>query len=287
MSAAAPTAKPTPPAEVILRPPTAWRLINFHELWRYRELIAILMWRDIKIRYKQTIFGAAWAILQPLMMMLVFTLVFSKVAGSAGGSDLPYPLFVLAGLLPWMFFAQAVTTGSQSVVGSERLITKVYFPRLALPFAAVAAAVVDFLVAFGLLLVVMLGFGYVPGWSFLLVPPIFLVVVLLALGLAAGLGGLTVQFRDFRYITPFLVQLWMFATPAIYLPDAAGSSNPWVQALLTLNPMNGLVDAFRAACLGQPVAFIGPAVGVVLGVAAFFAGCFVFRKVETRFADII
>ncbi len=272
---------------MVLRPPTAWRLINFGELWRYRELIAILTWRDIRIRYKQTVFGAAWAILQPLLMMAVFTLVFSKVAGSTGENALPYPLFVLAGLLPWMFFAQAVTTGSQSVVGSERLITKVYFPRLALPFAAVGAAVVDFLVAFGLLLVVMLVCGYVPGASFLLVPAIFLVVLLLALGLAAGLGGLTVLFRDFRYITPFMIQLWMFATPAIYLPEAGANSSPWVQAVLMLNPMNGLIDAFRAACLGQPISLLGPVVGVLLGVAVFFAGCFVFRKVETRFADVI
>jgi lipopolysaccharide transport system permease protein len=163
----------------------------------------------------------------------------------------------------------------------------VYFPRLALPFAAVGAATVDFFIAFGLLVLIMLGCGFLPGWSFLLVPLVFFVVLLLALGLAAGLGGLTVQFRDFRYVTPFLFQLWMFATPAIYLPGAGANSPAWVQTILMLNPMNGLVEAFRAACLGQPISPLGPILGIVLGIVAFFAGCFVFRKVESRFADII
>jgi lipopolysaccharide transport system permease protein len=275
--------------ETVLRPPSAWQFINFGELWRYRELVVILIWRDVKVRYKQTVLGAAWAVLQPLLMMVVFTLVFSRVAGAspAGEGVLPYPLFVLSGLLPWLFFSQAVTTGSQSVVGSERLITKVYFPRLALPFASVFAALVDFAVAFGLLLVAMLAWGYVPGISFLLVPVVFTVVVVLTLGVATGLAGLHVAFRDFRHVTPFLIQLWMFATPAIYLPGVGASSESWVRTLLMLNPMNGLIDAFRAACLGSPVDLTGPALATGLAVVAFFAGCFVFRKVESWFADII
>src|SRR5947208_6750380 len=191
-TSAAGTTEPTPASVVTrIRPARGWQWINFRELWQYRELIYFLTWRDVKVRYKQTALGAAWAILQPLMMMVVFTIFFGRMAGVPAG-DLPYPLFAYAGLLPWMFFATAVTNAGNSVVQSERLITKIYFPRLAIPFAAVGAAVVDFLIAFGLLLVLMLWYGVMPGPGMLLVPLIFGLIALAALGLGTLLGALNV-----------------------------------------------------------------------------------------------
>jgi lipopolysaccharide transport system permease protein len=281
--------KPEPPLAV-LRPPRAWRMLNFGELWRYRELVGMLAWRDIKVRYAQTLLGAAWAVLQPGMMMLVFTLFIGRLAGiSTGDPRIPYHVFVYAGLLPWGFFAAAVLSGSLSVVGGEQLITKVYFPRLALPFAAVGAATVDFIIAFGLLLVLMLTAGVVPGWSILLAPVVFALVLLAAVGMATLLAGLHVAYRDFRFVTPFLVQLWMFATPTIYMPaaTAAEKGGTLVSLWLQLNPLASLVDAFRCACLGEPIAWGPLSLAAILAMTLFLAGCFYFRRVEIWFADII
>jgi lipopolysaccharide transport system permease protein len=310
------TTDPTP-APVVTRivPAQGWQLINFGELWRFRELIYFLTWRDVKVRYKQTLLGAAWAILQPLLMMVVFTIFFGRMAGVPSGG-LPYPLFAIAGLLPWTFFATAVANAGNSVVGSERLITKIYFPRLAVPFASVAAAVVDFLIACGLLAVMMAYYGIalVPG--LLLAPLIFLAILMAALGVGTLLAALNVAYRDFRYVIPFLVQLWMFATPSVYmqvadepaavgpvsssahaaaeqphvnaaLPAAKGSGSGVLRAALALNPMTGLISAFRAAVLGGPIPWGKLAASSLCGAAAFFAGCFYFRRVEDRFADII
>jgi len=191
-------------------------LINFGELWKFRELMFFLMLRDIKVRYKQTALGAAWAVIQPFMMMLVFTVFLGRMAKVPSG-DVPYPLFVFAGLLPWSFFATAIANAGNSVVGSEKLITKIYFPRLAIPFASVGAAVVDFLIAFGMLLAMMAWFRVTPGWGLLLVPFILLTLVLTALGVGTLLAALNVSYRDFRYVIPFMVQLWMFATPTVYM----------------------------------------------------------------------
>jgi lipopolysaccharide transport system permease protein len=242
------------------------------------------MWRDVKVRYKQTILGVAWAVLQPGLMMVVFTICFSQMAGLPSG-DVPYPLFVYAGLLPWMFFASAITNAGNSVVGSERLITKIYFPRLAIPFAAVGTAGADFFVALGLLAVLMLVYGATWSASLLLVPVLFCLLALAALGVGTLLAALTVAYRDFRYAAPFLVQLWMFATPTVYMQPAGGSSG--LRTLLAINPMTGLIGAFRAAALGNPIAWeqVGTS---TLGVVLFLlVGCLYFRKVEDRFADII
>ncbi len=289
-----PTAAPVPArsaeSETLITPPRGWQLIDLAELWRFRELIAMLTWRDVKVRYKQTVLGAAWAILQPAMMMVVFTIFFSRLAKVPAGDPAQYPVFVYAGLLPWTFFAAAVTNAANSVLGSERLITRIYFPRLALPFSAVGAALVDFgFFAFGLLLVLMLCFGVWPTWQLLLVPPLFAVLVAGAVGVGTALAGLHVAFRDFRYVTPFLVQVWMFATPSIYMDTSAAASGErsWTQAVLALNPLTGLIAAFRAACLGGPMPWGALGLAAAAAVVALVVGCLIFRKVEDGFADVI
>ncbi len=273
----------------IIVPPRAWQLINLRELWEHRELMYLMAWRDIKVRYKQTFLGAAWAVLQPALMMVVFTVFFGRLAKVPSGG-LPYPLFAYAGLLPWTFFATAIANAGNSVIGSERLITKIYFPRLAVPFAAVGAAVVDLVVAFGLLIAMMLYYGIAPGPGLLLVPVLVGLMVLSAVGVGTLLAALNVSYRDFRYVIPFLVQLWMFATPSVYMQvDAASetASRDWPSVLMALNPMTALIKAFRAATLGGPIpwASLGSAAACVVVVCV--VGCLYFRKVEDGFADII
>jgi lipopolysaccharide transport system permease protein len=272
--------------ESVIRPARGWQLINVGELWQFRELIYFLTWRDVKVRYKQTLLGVAWSILQPAMMMVVFTLFFSRVAGFKD-DEVAYPVFVLCGLLPWTFFTTGLVGAGNSVIGSERLITKVYFPRLAVPFAAVAAAFVDFLMAFGLLFVVMLIYQVPPGWTVLLAPFLVLMFALAAAGFGTLLAALNVAYRDVRYVIPFLVQLWIFATPAVFMPVAAGGSDSWLPTLLSLNPLNSLVAAFRAAVLGREIDLPGLALASAAVVAVFLVGCLYFRRVEDTFADLI
>jgi lipopolysaccharide transport system permease protein len=298
----------------LLLPAGRWQLINLRELWQFRELVYFLTWRDVKVRYKQTLLGAAWAILQPLLMMVVFTIFFGRMAGVSSGG-LPYPLFAYAGLLPWTFFATAFANAGNSVVGSERLITKVYFPRLAVPLAAVGAAVVDFLIAFGLLVMMMIYYRVAPSPGLLLLPAIFVAILMAAVGVGTLLAALNVAYRDFRYVIPFLVQVWMFATPSIYMQIAddprpmasshasanakadAPSSGPnveekrpgsWiVRAALALNPMTGLISTFRASVLGGAIPWAKLAVSSTSAVLIFLVGCLYFRRVEDSFADII
>jgi len=276
--------------QTVIEPPRGWQFINFGELWRYRELLFFLAWRDVKVRYKQTVLGAAWAILQPAMMMVVFVIFFGRLAGVPTGG-VPKPLFYLSGLLPWFFFSTALTSASNSVVISERLITKIYFPRLAVPFAAVGAAAVDFLVASLLLAVVTLGYVAagqcpMPGWQLLLAPLTFAIIALFAAGLGTLLAALNVAYRDFRYVIPFLIQVGMFATPTIYMqPD--GNEGRMVELLLVVNPMTSLVAAFRASVIGGPVPWIGLTISVGAAALIFVLGCLYFRKIEDRFADII
>lgn len=273
-----------------IRPATGWQLVNVGELWQYRELLFFLTWRDVKVRYKQTALGAAWAILQPVMMMIVFTIFFGRMAKVSSG-DVPYPLFAFAGLLPWTFFATAIAGAGNSVVGSERLITKIYFPRLAVPLATIGAAVVDFAIALGVLLIMM---GYYRmrgaavhfGPGLLLAPIIFALIALAATGIGTLLAALNVSYRDFKYVIPFMVQLWLFATPTVYMqPSAAASSQ--MQAVLLLNPMAGLVAAFRSAMLGGQFQWGHLAIASAASIALFVVGCLYFRKVEDSFADVI
>lgn len=260
-----------------------WHLIDFHELWRYRELLFCLTWRDIKVRYKQTVLGASWALLQPLAMMVVFTLFLGRVVGTGG--DVPYPLYVFTGLLPWLLFSSAVTSAANSVVGNQNLVTKVYFPRLLVPLSAVGTAVIDFLVAAGLLGVLMAWYGVAPGWTILLAPAIVALLVLAAFGVGTLLAALTVTYRDFRHVVPFAVQLWMFATPCIYL--GAEALGPNARAWLPLNPAFGLIDNFRRAVLGSPLDLYGLSVSASVALFLLLIGCAYFRRVERSFADVI
>jgi lipopolysaccharide transport system permease protein len=274
-----------PPLAVTrIRPVRGWQAINVRELWQYRELLYFLTWRDVKVRYKQTALGAAWAVLQPAMMMVVFTIFFARMAGIA--TKLPYPVFVFLGLVPWSFFSTAISNGGNSVVGNERLITKIYFPRLAVPFAAVGAAVVDFLIAMLLMAALMVWYRVMPGANILVLPLVFFVIALLAIGVGTLLAALNVAYRDFRYVIPFLVQLWLFATPSIYMPverAVAARTGP----ILSVNPMTWLIATFRAACVGETIPWGHFAVASAVSVVVFFAGCFQFRRTEQNFADII
>lgn len=274
-----------PQQVTVIEPPRGWQLINVAELWKFRELLGFLVWRDVKVRYKQTLLGAAWAVLQPAMMMVVFNVFFARMAKVPAG-DMPYPLFVYAGLLPWTFFSTAIANAANSVVGSERLITKIYFPRLAVPFASVGAAVVDFCCAFGLLLVMMLWYGRMPGVGLLLVPVLFLCFGLMAAGVGTLLAALNVAYRDFRYVVPFMVQLWMFATPTIYMDPTANGAGAY-DYLLIANPISPLVAAFRAAVLGGTIPWAHLGIAGVAAVATFVLGCLYFRRVEDSFSDII
>jgi homopolymeric O-antigen transport system permease protein len=275
-----------PPASrpiITIEPATRWGRLGLRELWTHRELLKVLTERDIKVRYKQTVLGFAWAILQPFMMMVVFSIFFGHFA-KMPSDGLPYPIFAYAGLLPWTFFSTAVANSSQSLVNSSNLISKVYFPRLIVPFAVVCAGLVDFVIAGSFLILMMFYYGI--GWSWQLVlAPFFTVCVLLtALGVGTFLSSLTVAYRDFRFVVPFLIQFWMFATPIAFPLSIVPEQWQW---LLLLNPMTGVIGGFRSCFLGQPVdwptvltAFAGSLVLFVLGVLYF-------KSVERRFADIV
>ena len=270
---------------VVIAPGSDWRIVDLHELWRYRDLLYFLVWRDVKVRYKQTLLGAAWAVLQPLAMMIVFSMFFRGV-GQVSSADIPYPLFVLAGLLPWFFFSNAISSASQSIVSNQSLVTKIYFPRVMIPLAAAGAGLVDFVIALGLLLVMMVAYGVLPGVGFLLAPIVIALLLVAALGMGTLLSALTVAYRDFRHVVPFLVQFWMFATPAIYL--AIGDQNaPHWQWWLPLNPAHGLIENFRAAMLGGTLNWYSLAVSSLVSAAFLMVGCIYFRRVERSFADII
>jgi len=269
----------------VITPAAKWQLINVRELWQFRELMYFLAWRDVKVRYKQTVLGAAWAILQPALLMVVFTIFFGRMA-NVPTDDIPYPLFAYAGLVPWTFFATAIASAGNSVVGSERLISKVYFPRLAIPFASVGAAVVDFFIALTLLAAMMIYYGIPPGPGLMLVPPLLALLTLAALGVGTLLAALNVYYRDFRYVVPFLVQIWMFATPSVYM-QPKGDASGLVRTILAFNPVNALVAGFRNAVLARPIEWRPIALAGVVAAVGFLVGCLYFRKVEDEFADFI
>lgn len=257
--------------------------MDVRELWAYRELIYVLFKRDIKVRYRQTVLGAIWAILQPLLTMAIFVLVFGHLT-EMPSDRYPYPIFVYAGLLPWTFFANAITSSANSLVNESNLISKVYFPRLAIPLASIGAGLVDFFIASSILLLLML--HYKLGWGLHLfaAPFLLLAVVFTALGVGTLLSALTVAYRDFRYVVPFLVQFWMFATPVVYPKSLIPEKWHW---LLFLNPMSGIIDAFRASVLGRPFDLGLIALSFIVATLLFVCGIAYFEKVERRFADII
>ena len=241
-----------------IEPPRGLAYIGWKELWAYRELFVFLTWRDIQVRYKQTVIGAAWALLQPIMMMVVFTIFLGRLA-KLPTSDTPYPLFVFCGLLPWTFFASAITNAGNSVVGSEKLVTKVYFPRLIIPLASIGSSMVDLLVASSLLVVLLFWYEISITASVLLAPLFLLLIALTAVGTGAVLAALNVAYRDFRFVVPFFMQLWLFATPSIFMDinslaggNSASQVSAWLPWLLNLNPMVLLIATFRDCILGQP-----------------------------------
>ncbi len=267
----------------VIEPQKGWRTLDLKEIWAYRELLYVLAQRDIKVRYKQTVLGVAWAVIQPLTTMLLFTLVFGRLA-KIPSDGLPYPLFVYAALLPWTFFANAISTSSNSLVGQQHLISKVYFPRLIIPLSSVGTGLIDFAVSSVILLVLMIWYGV--GWSthLLAVPFLILAVIFIALGVGTFLSALTVTYRDFRYVVPFMVQFWMFATPVVYPASLFPEQWRWV---LFLNPMAGLIEGFRSAFLHRPFDWMGIGISMAVAAAVFLIGIFYFEKMERRFADII
>jgi lipopolysaccharide transport system permease protein len=252
-----------------------------HELWRYRGLLWILAARDIKVRYKQTTLGAAWAIIQPLFTMVVFTMI--ARLGRISTDSVPAPVFYYAGMLPWLLFANSFNSAGNSLVGNQSLITKIYFPRLVIPIAAVLTSLIDFAVAFVMLLVLMAWYRVVPGPQILLLPVFVALAFAAALGVGLWLSALNVEFRDVRYVIPFLTQLWLFCTPVLYPSSAV--ETPWKRTLLGLNPMSGVVEGFRWCTLGQPKP--GPMLGVSLAtiVCVLISCLFYFRRMEQTFAD--
>lgn len=265
-------------------PSTRWPSIDLRELWEYRELLYFLTWRDIKVRYKQTALGAAWAVIQPLFMMVVFSLFLGRLAG-VPSDGLPYPVFTFCGLLPWQLFAHALTASSVSLVGSQNLITKVYFPRLVVPTSAVLGGVVDFAIAFVILLGMLFLYGIVPGWQIVILPGLVILAILAALSVGLWLSALNVRYRDVRYTINFLVQFWLFATPVAYPSSIVPQQ--W-RLLYGLNPMVGVVDGFRWAMLGQPESPGSPLlVSVIVVLVLLIGGLYYFRRLEQQFADII
>jgi homopolymeric O-antigen transport system permease protein len=267
-----------------IKPSHGWVSLNFRELWEYRELLYFLTWRDIKVRYKQTALGAAWAIIQPFFTMVVFSLFFGKLA-KIPSDGVPYPIFSYAALVPWTFFAHGLNQSSHSLVGSANLIRKIYFPRLIVPLSSVLSGAVDFALAFLVLLGMMLYYGVVPTVNIFLLPLFFLLAMVTSLGVGLWLSALNVEFRDVRYAVPFLVQFWLFSTPIAY--PSSLLQEPW-RTLYGINPMVGVVEGFRWALLGTDTA-PGPiiAVSAVVALALLVGGAFYFRRMEKTFADVV
>jgi lipopolysaccharide transport system permease protein len=279
------TAQARVPRPVVrIRPSAGWRALDFGELWQYRDLIYFLAWRDVKVRYKQTALGVAWAILQPLAAMVVFT-VFLGALVHVPSDGLPYALFAYVGLLPWTFFANAAAGASSSLVANTNLVSKVYFPRLAIPIAAVLAGLVDLGIGLVLLIGLLLFFGVNPAGGLLLLPVFVVLTVLAALAVGIWLSALDVQYRDVRYAIPFVIQVWLFATPVVYPASVVPEQ---YRAFYGLNPMAGVVEAFRWALLGR-TDFPGPllAVSIVVLAVVLVSGLFYFRRMERSFADVI
>ncbi len=268
---------------VSIRPGRQWVAIDLKALWAYRELLYFLTWRDVKVRYKQTALGAVWAIIQPLLTMIIFTLFFGRLAGIPS-DGIPYPLFAYAGLLPWTFFSNAVTNSSNSLVGSANLITKVYFPRMIIPGSAVAAGLIDFAIAFAVLVILMFYYGVAITPNLLIMPALVVMTAALALGIGMWMSALNVKYRDIRYALPFAIQLLMFATPIIYPSSMVPAK--W-RYLLSLNPLAGIIEGYRAALFGKPLDWPALGLSTVITIGLLVYAAFFFRKTERTFADIV
>jgi lipopolysaccharide transport system permease protein len=281
ISASAPAPEPQETV-IVIQPRRGWIGIDWAELIRYRELLYFLVWRDVKVRYKQTVLGVAWAVVQPVMTMVIFTVIFGRMVG-VPSDGFPYAVFVYAGLLPWTFFAASVTQGGQSLVTQHALLTKIYLPRLYLPMTSVGVALVDLAVSFGVYAVVLAVYGVAPSWQVIFVPALVALTIVAALGFAFVLSALTVTYRDFRYLVPFMISTMMYLSPVIYPVSKVPEQYHW---LLALNPMTGIIDGFRSAILGKDWNFTTLTVSSAAAVVLLVYGLFFFRKAERRFADI-
>jgi lipopolysaccharide transport system permease protein len=265
-------------------PSKGWALPKLRELWEYRELLYFFAWRDIKVRYRQTVLGALWAILQPVITMVIFSMVFGRLA-QIPSDGLPYPVFSYAALVPWTFFANTITQASNSLIVNANMVKKIYFPRLALPIATVLAGIVDFVLAFIVLLAIMLYYGLVPTSNILWLPFFLLLAMVTSLGVSLWLSAMNVQFRDVRYTVPVITQIWLFVTPIAY--PSSLLEEPW-RTLYGLNPMAGVVEGFRWTLLGtdtapSPMILVSSLVALIL----FVSGAFYFRRMEQSFADVL
>jgi lipopolysaccharide transport system permease protein len=270
--------------ETVIKPSTGWASVKFQDLWQYRELLYFLIWRDIKVRYKQTVIGAAWAIIQPVLTMVVFSIFFGRLA-KIPSDGIPYPIFSYAALIPWTFFANGLSQSANSLVNNTNLIKKVYFPRLVIPLSSVLSGIVDFGLAFTVLIGMMLYFNIYPTLNIVWLPLLVLLAMITSLGVGFWLSAMNVQFRDVRYAVPFLTQFWLFATP-IAFPSSL-LSEPW-RTLFSINPMVGVVEGFRWALLGTntaPGSII--LVSSLAAVLTFISGAFYFRRMEKSFADVV
>src|SRR5262249_5078749 len=271
--------------EVVIEPGRAERHY-WQDLWRYRELFSVLAWRDISVRYKQTVIGAAWALIRPFLTMVVFTLIFGKLAKLPSDGTVPYALMVFAGMLPWSFFATALSDASTSLLGNANLISKVYFPRLIVPMAAVMTAFLDFLISFAILIALMMWYTFMPGWQVILLPAFMALAFIASFGIGVWITALNVTYRDFRYVIPFIVQLGLYISPVGFssgiIPDQ------W-RLICSLNPMVGVIDGFRWCLLGGESQLYWPGFALSLAIASFFLwfGIRQFRKMEKTFADLI
>jgi lipopolysaccharide transport system permease protein len=272
-----------PPRHALIKSEEAGVQLNLGEIWNFRELLYFLTLRDVKVRYKQTLMGLAWVIIQPLATMLIFTLVFNRFVRLDTGA-MPYPLFALSGLLLWLFFANAVTNSTNSLISNANLITKVYFPRMFIPAASVGAGLVDLAVAFVLLLALGLYYGVDQTWQLLFLPLFILLMTFLALGVGLLSAALTVKYRDLRHALPFIIQLWMFASPIIYPASVVPQRWKW---LLTINPVAGIIAGFRAALTGLPFEWMHLAVSTTITLIVLACSVYIFRSVEDTFADVV
>lgn len=270
--------------EIVLEPRTGWAALDLLELWKHRELAYYLAWRDVKVRYKQTILGASWAVIQPLMKTVMFTFLSYVMGRKHESSELPYPLVTFASLLAWQFFEYAVNTGGQSLVSSANLISKVYFPRLLVPLSTIGVGLVDMGIASLVLIILMFVYQVAPPLAVLLMPVLMVGLLLASIGVAALVSALAVTYRDVRFVIPFIVQIWMFACPTLYSIERIPVQ--W-RTLYSLNPMAGIVGGFRACLLGETLEAWSVTVSLVSSVIVFFVGITYFRRVEKRFADIV
>ncbi len=286
MTTGAESSQPGSSPILVIESSRGWARLGIREIWRYRELLYFLTWRNILIRYKQAVLGVLWAVLNPFITMVVFTVVFNRLLGVGSGSyGVPYAVFTFTGLLPWNLFAQSLTSAGTSVVGNANLVTKVYFPRLVIPSSAVLGTVPDFLIGFAVLGVLMVAYWVAPTWNVLFLPFFVLLALVTALGVSLWLSALYVLYRDVQYIIPFLVQLWFFLTPVFY--PTSEIPNGWQTVVYNLNPMTGVIGGFRWALLGQQAPGAMFWLSSAMSLVVFAGGLLYFRRMERVFADVV